>query len=337
MIIKANDERLNWQGAVSLEEKADGVVPWRIPFAERALFHQTVVNQAAQPAGVRISFRSDTKALSGRLAVPYAPVGFKEEVGFTIDIYCDGALQDSQKIEEGMDVFTFTGLPAGEKLIEMWLPPGGPVNLASLELDEKALLSSYHDKRPKWVTYGSSITHCRGSGSASRAWPTIAAYALGFNLTNLGYGGACHIDPMVPRFMRELEADFFSLCLGVNIYGVASMSHRTFRSAVIGAVKTIRDKHPDTPLLLISPIFNSNGGRETEKNKVGLNLVMLREEIETAHALLRAHGDASLHYLSGLDLLGEEDDGLKGDGIHPNDKGNRIMAENFSRKAKEIL
>ncbi len=331
MTIKPNDERISWQGTISLEEKEDGVVPWRIPFAERKLFHEVLAGAAAMPAGVRISFLSDTTSLGVKLAAPYAP---EWQSGCGVDLYADGALLASQELA-GKDNCSFQGLPSGEKLLELWLPPVEPLCLASLELDEKASLSRYQDKRPKWVTYGSSITHCRQSGFASRSWPTIAAYALGLNLTNLGYGGQCHIDPMVPRFIRDLPADFISLCLGINIKGAATLSGRTFRPAVIGAVKTIRDKHPDIPILLISPIFSPK--HETEKNQVGLNLVMMREEIETAHALLREHGDANLHYLSGLDLLGPEDGGLMDDGTHPNDEGNRIMAENFSKKVKEIL
>jgi lysophospholipase L1-like esterase len=329
MIIKANDERLNWQGAVSLEEKADGVVPWRIPFAERKLYNEVLAGNSAAPSGVRISFMSDTTSLGVKFA---ALAGLEDGGG--VDLCLDGKLQASEDLA-GKDSCSFRELPAGEKLLELWMPLKGNLCLETLELDEKASLSAYEDKRPKWVTYGSSITHCAGSGFASRAWPTIAAYALGVNLTNLGYGGQCHIDPMVPRFIRELPADLISLCLGINIQGGATMSHRTFRPAVIGAVKTIRDKHPDTPMLLMSPICSPP--RETAENQVGLNLVMMREEIETAFNLLREHGDANLHYLAGLDLLGPEDDGLSDDKLHPNDKGNRIMAENFAKKARALL
>ena len=45
--------------------------------------------------------------------------------------------------------------------------------------------------------------------------------------------------------------------LGINTHNLASLSNRTFATAALGFVLTVRDGHPTTPLVLISPIFGS--------------------------------------------------------------------------------
>ena len=57
---------------------------------------------------------------------------------------------------------------------------------------------SYEDARPKWVTYGSSITHCRTAESPSQTWPGVAARQSGLNLTCLGYGAVATWNPWWP-------------------------------------------------------------------------------------------------------------------------------------------
>ena len=64
--------------------------------------------------------------------------------------------------------------------------------------------------------------------------------------------------------IRELPANYLSLKLGINVHNAASMNIRTFRPAVIGFVHIVREKHPDTPLVVISPIFSPP--RETTPN-----------------------------------------------------------------------
>ena len=57
-IIKANDPRITWQGAISLRQLDDRVMPWRIPHDKLDLYPPEVLQErAAMPAGVRLSMR----------------------------------------------------------------------------------------------------------------------------------------------------------------------------------------------------------------------------------------------------------------------------------------
>jgi lysophospholipase L1-like esterase len=237
----------------------------------------------------------------------------------------DGEVRAS--LESGGDRYEVNGLPAGRKLIELWLPQWGALSWGPLEMDEGASVEPFDDKRPKWLAYGSSITMCRTAHSPTRTWPAVVAREMGLDLTNFGFGGQCHLDALVARNIRDREVDFVSLCLGINIYGVGSLSVRTFRPSAIGFIEIIREKHPLTPLVVMSPIICPD--RETTPNAVGVTLVKMRDELEEACRILGARGDENVHYVSGLDVLGEGDLAYLPDGLHPSADGYEFMGRRY--------
>lgn len=133
----------------------------------------------------------------------------------------------------------------------------------------------------------------------------------------------------------QMPADAISLCLGINVQGGASLSLRTLSPAIIGFVQTVREGHPEIPLIVMSPIVSPP--RETTPNVVGLTLPLMRQEIETAVRTLREYGDANLHYVDGLSVLGPDCAHLLPDDLHPNVEGYKRMGRNLSRALTDIL
>lgn len=327
MQLKPDAPQLTWQGAVSLQKTEDWIMPWRTPHPSHVLFPEPLLERSAMPAGVRISFRSNTTQVSGSI-VPQNENGI-------LDLCCDGELIDAIDLKQ-KESFTFKGLSDGEKLIELWLPQFGQFQLRSLEIDDDATLEVFTDTRPRWITYGSSITQCRAAASPTQTWPAVVARTHGLNLTCLGYGGQCHLDAMVARMIRDLPADYISMCLGINIQGASSLGPRAFRPAIIGAVQIIREKHPDIPIVLMSPICCPP--REENPNSVGFHLKKMREEVQAAAEALQAHGDTQIHYVDGLSVFGADFVHLLPDDLHPDAEGYRVMGKNFANVvAKKIF
>jgi len=325
--IRPDDPNLTWQGAISFQRTEDWTMPWRIPYEKLALFPPDALwERAAMPAGVRLSFRSDTETIAGYVDAAEESSG--------IDLYCDGRFQGWADLA-GQERFLFDALPPGEKLIELWLPQLGQFRLRYLELSLGAAMTPYQDPRPRWITYGSSITHCRTAGRPTETWPSMVAREQGFNLTCMGYGGQCHLDPMVARMIRDLPADFLSMKVGINIYGAGSLNVRTFGPAIIGFVHIVREKHPNTPFAIISPIVSPP--REATLNAVGFTLSAMREEVKVAVEALKAHGDRNIHYFDGLDLFGPEHADMLPDELHPNAQGYAVLADNFLRKVAQTV
>jgi len=326
MIIAHNDPRLSWHGQVSLEQTADYTRPWRIPFEQKVLFQPDLAIRAGMQAGIRLAFHSNTRQLSGTI-VPF-------EGAQKIDLYVDGTFFGTADFAD-KSTFTFADIPAGEKLLELWLPQSGDFALRQLEIEDAATLSPAEDTRPKWITYGSSISHCGSAASPSFTWPGVVARARDLNLTCLGYGGQCHLDIQIGRMMRDLPADYISICAGINIYGSGSLSARTFGPNLIGFVQLLREKHPQTPLALISPIYSFD--RETNPNATGWTLQDYRNAVAEAAQTLQDFGDQNIIYVNGLDLFNEDLGHLMPDDLHPDAEGYKTMGANFLKHAAPRL
>jgi hypothetical protein len=311
-----------FQGAVSLERTAEGIRPWRIPYEDVVLYPpEGIGGKAVIPAGVRLSFRSDAAEVRVRAVAPPPQM--------QMDLVIDQELVDTAH-PDADGWFVFSSLPRRDKIIDIYLSQSLPVTVAGLEISDGATWAPSPVKSPRWVTYGSSITQCAAAAGPAQTWPAIVARRTGWHLTCLGYGGNCHMEPMVARMIRDLPADFVSMCLGINVYGGGSLSARTFRPAVIGMVQIVREKHPGIPIALISPIFSPD--REKTPNRVGLTLELMRREILAAVEALRSRGDDNLIYVDGLELFGPEDSAHLPDKLHPDAEGYKIMAERFLQK-----
>jgi lysophospholipase L1-like esterase len=318
MIIAHNDSRLSWHGHISLEQTEDYTRPWRIPFEKRGLFAGDLANRAATQAGVRLSFHSNTSQVRGSI-LPY-------EAPQNIDLYIDGEHHGTSDFA-GNTSFAFEGLPEGDHLLELWLPQRGDFALQALELDDDASLAPYTDTRSRWVTYGSSITHCGDAASPSFTWPGVVARARNLNLTCLGYGGQCHLDPLMACVIRDRAADYISIKAGINIYGSGSLNSRTFGPNLIGFVQIVREKHPTTPIALASPIYSFD--RETTPNSTGWTLQNYRDAVRDAVQTLQENGDQNIVYVDGLELYNADLGHLMPDNLHPNADGYKALGRNF--------
>jgi len=329
MQIAHDDSRLGWEGAISVERAADWSQAWRLPHGELALFPpDALVERAGMPAGVRLTFRSDTTTVAGQIESHDEPA--------QVDLFVDGEWIGSAPLA-GVDSFQFDGIalhqPRAERLIELWLPQHGRFRLRGLTVSEGASLALHHDARRRWITYGSSITQCRAASSPSQTWPAIVARGHDVHLTCLGYGGQCHLDPSIARVIRDRPADYLSMCVGINIYGSGSLNARSFRPAIIGFVRIIRERHPSTPFVVMSPIYSPS--REAQKNRVDFTLAEMRDEVAQAMEALRAHGDTNLHYVNGLDVFGPDLAHLLPDGLHPDAEGYRRMGQGFLERVAQ--
>ena len=327
--IPANDPRLTWSGIYSLEKGDGWVKPWRVPFRDLDLYSPGIsglADRAEMPSGVRLRFATDAMALTV-ITEPLAEDG-------NFDLVIDNEIVATTAYKAGATQVAFTPLPSGDKTVEIWLSPAMPVAVRHLELPYGTTLEKSADTRLKWVTYGSSITHCRSAGSPATTWPGVVTRGKNLNLTSMGYGGQCHADPLIVRLIRDRPADFVSVKIGINIYGGASLGLRAFRPAILGTISTIRDGHPDIPFVVCSPIWGHY--REAEPNAVGLTLQQMRTEIAAAVEVFKKRGDDNIHYVDGLTLFDASLAEYLPDDLHPDAKGYQLMGKNFLREVFEI-
>ncbi|MBN1557238.1 MAG: GDSL family lipase [Lentisphaerae bacterium] len=317
-----------FQGAISVERGDGWLQPWRLPHDRLDLFvspENALVGRAACTSGVRLRLETDATAVR----LDFAPIEEPREFGpRLLDATVDNAIAASVAAPQGSTSAVFEGLPDGLKTVELWLPPDTPMRVRGLGVPDGACCRAAADTRFRWVTYGSSLTHCVRANSSARTWPAIVARARDWHVTSLGYGGNCCLEPLVAAMIRDRPADFISLKVGINCMAGAHLSARTFPPAVLGLVQTIREKHPDIPIALISPMaFPPN---ETTPNAVGYTIRDMRRAVEEVGRRLTAHGDANLYVFSGLDIFNEAEIAeYTEDQCHPNGDGIELMARHF--------
>ncbi|MGW4369006.1 GDSL-type esterase/lipase family protein [Nocardia takedensis] len=364
------DPALVW-GAAELEPTARGLRVHRLPaWVREQCPDPQLLSMQTQPAGVRLVARTTAVALEVTVhTARIAYLGASRPRG-RLDILVDGDLFQREVLTGGdvteVDLRAGTtsfaagaphtasvaALPAGEKVVEIWLPHNESVEVVSLHAD--APLRPDHDGRPIWVHHGSSISQGSGALAPTETWAALAAHSAGLDLRNLGFGGSALVDQFMARVIRDSPADLISVKLGINVVNGDMMRLRAFTSAVHGFLDTIRDGHPSTPIVLISPIFcdiheTTPGPGAFDMTTLGTDQVRfvatgdpadaargkptLRSiRAELASLTERRGADPHLHYLDGTTLFGPADaeELPLPDALHPNALAHRRIGERFA-------
>jgi len=369
------------RGFVELEQTEFGLLPHRLPAKARAQSTDPQLAMAeTEPSGVRLVFRTASTAIElDVLPTRRQIVGVPPRPAGVYDLCVNGRLEKQQSAEGaailridmssgttvrdpgGVQTLRFDGLTGDEKLVEIWLPHNEITELGALRTNAPVLAETAKNK-PLWVHHGSSISHGSNAASPTGTWPAIAASVAGLELTNMGFGGSAMLDPFTARAIRDTPANMISIKIGINLVNADLMRLRGVGPAVHGFLDTIREGHPDTPLLVISPIYCpiheatpgpgmfdlkalAKGetkfvalGKPEEVGSGKLTLTIIREHLK-AIVEQRASGDPNIHYLDGLDLYGEKDHARLPlpDRLHPDAETHRLIGDRFAPILAEMV
>ncbi|NYF11363.1 hypothetical protein HDC94_002519 [Leifsonia sp. AK011] len=362
-----------FRGAIELERTEHGVLPHRLPaWARTQAADPQILKAESQPSGVRLAFRTvatEIELETSRTTINLA--GFPLRPDGIIQLVIDGSPAVEDATTDGIAIVIdpatgvptttvgppqtsfFAGLPGESKDVEIWLPHNETIEVRGLRTN--APVEVVASDRRVWVHHGSSISHGSNATHPLGTWPAVASRLAGFELLNLGFGGSALLDQFTARTIRDTPADAISLKLGINLLNTDLMRLRAFGPAVHGFLDTIRDGHPTTPLLVISPIYcgiheNTPGpgafdldaiargemrfistGDPAEVAAGKLTLTVIRRELKRIVEERRAQ-DPNLHHLDGLELYGETDAATHPlpDALHPDAETQRMIGERFA-------
>lgn len=282
-----------------------------------------VWEHARTSAGVQLVFRAAASDIEVRLL-------YEEIRGQAVASLWRG--------EERVDIFDPKGSP-GEHTLRFHLAPGSgtytlylPYNsvVQVAGIGPREALTAIPPQGRSWLAYGDSITHGMQASDPGLTYPAIVARLLGVDFFNLGFAGAARGEPVVAEALSKLKADVFTVAFGTNLMRFFWYDRSAWAETFRIFLELFRKGHPDTPLLVLSPIFRSAADAESRPNPMGMTVADIRRTEEAVVAARQSAGDKNLHLLSGLDVLGKGDAGLLADGIHPNDKGMEVFARRLA-------
>lgn len=366
-----------FHGLAELERTERGWLPHRLPARARAQCTDPQLAAAeAQPSGVRLAFRTRATVVELELLRTRTVLaGVPERPDGTVDLTSGGRLVAQAGTSGGdvvrVDMTTgqaefergapatvrFDGLSGRDEDLEIWLPFHERTEIVALRTDAPVTPLPV-GRRRVWLHHGSSISQGSNASSPSTTWPAVAATFGGVEMTNLGLAGSAMLDPFTARTMRDTPADAISVKIGINLVNADVMRARAFGPAVHGFLDTIRDGHPDAPLLVVGPLYcpiheDTPGpgafdpaalgrgavrfvatGDPAAASRGSLTLSVIRDQLADLVAARMAE-DPNLHYLDGHDLYGPNDFAAHPlpDALHPDAATHLLIGERFARVA----
>jgi hypothetical protein len=348
------------RGVLEVVQHREGVRYSRLPAWARAQVGSGYLDlMASMPAGARIAFRTDSAWLELDVALTTLRYG-RERPAPALDLVVDGELVATTRVT---DVTTLRPVAAGQlervpggpatvrvdltgargRVVEVWLPHDATVEIRRARVEQGTSLEPVETGR-RWIHYGSSISQSLEAERPTDTWPARVARRSGLDLLCLGFGGQCALDQQVARVIRDEPADLISLKVGINAVGDDLMRERAFRPALHAFLDTVRDGHPTTPAVVITPVhcpsaetqpgpltYDEQGrfgvlARPPELAGGALTLELVRAVTQD---VVSSRGDDRLHLVDGLNLLGPADADRLYDGLHPDAEGYRLIAERF--------
>ena len=316
----------------------------RLPARANGVVREVVWNLSRHSTGLTARFETDATRIAARWSFRVRPnlmLHMPAVASCGLDLYASGPDGQSRWLGIGIPEGTFTapaaapsapsrsasdhganplsvqatlaeGLDAGRRTCTVYLPLFALIETLEIGVPEGASFKGIPPRsEPPIAFYGTSIVH---GASASRAGMTHVSQLgrrLGVPVLNLGFSGNGQMEPEVARFLAELNPRLYVVdCL-------PNMQAPLVAERAEPLVRIIRETHPDTPIILVEDRTYTNAPFKAAQRD---RQTASREALRTAYDNLRRAGVRALHYVEGVQLLGDDGEATV-DSSHPTDLG----------------
>lgn len=314
----------------------------RLPARAEALVRPAVWELAQHSAGLCVRFLTDSTAIDVRwtLSTDQLATADMPASGVSgIDLY----IKDQERPQHALYHWTGTGVPDNisdneKQLVSglsgeqhefiMYLPLYNGVESVEIGITPAATLATAPPRTTKpIVIYGTSIVHGGCCSRPGMTYPAIIGRRLDAPVINLGFSGNAQAEPELANLLTELDPSMFVLdyCPNVTSQGV--------RERTEPFVTTIRQAHPETPIVIVENIVYQKHLYVDADRLSGSDK---NDELRAAYERLRASGMRGLLYVPGDQLLGDDGEGTV-DGVHPTDLGFMRMAQTIGPVLESLL
>ncbi len=285
-------------------------------------------------AGLAIVFKTNSNTISARwtTANPKTSSNMTAIAHKGLDLYIK---RDGEWIFAGVGRPTVNSTTAqvvqnmedGEKECLLYLPLYDEIKSLEIGVAEDSFIEpSVNPFRKKVLIYGSSITQGASASRPGMAYPARLSRKSGINFINLGLSGNGKMHQPVADMLADIEADAYILDCAAN----PSPDEISQRTGYL--VKTIRNRYPGAPIIMIQSVVREGGNFDVKvKERVTGQNKNFKHEFEK----LKSAGIKDLYFIEG-ELLGTDHEGTT-DGVHPNDLGFDRILDVIENPILEIL
>lgn len=318
----------------------------RLPSRAKGEVRDAVWNLSKHAAGLVIRFRTDASqikvryGLGGSFGMPHMPA-----TGVSgVDLYAKDSegevhwLRGKRSFGDTTS-YDFNKIDVKEKYhtkgreYQLYLPLYNSVTWLEIGVPKGASFDPIPlRKEMPIVVYGTSIAQGACASRPGMAWTGILQRNMDRPLINLGFSGNGRLEDEVIDLISEIEAKIYVLDCLPNLTPTKDRTVEEVERRIKKSIRTLKQKRPQTPILLVEHSGYSDGGLVSELHAV---YTKLNEVLRRSFADLKAEGITELFMLKKRELnLGV--DGYV-DGTHPSDLGMQSHADACEQKIREIL
>ncbi len=344
MVEPTTSDGINWYNAEHwpVENKA-----WvdtdryfaRLPSRMNGVATDSVWGLSQDSTGEVVRFRTNGtsilvkyKLYSGGLAMPHMPA-----TGMSgLDLYTpapDGQWKwagCTMPTSQEATVTLVSGLDGSMREYQLYLPLYNGIDHLEIGVPEDAEFHAVLPRTDKPILYyGTSIAQGGCTSRPGNTFTAMLSRRLDIPVLNLGFSGSARMEPELAQLFAELDPILYVFDASPN------MSAELIDERAEHFVRIIREKHPDTPILLVEGRFCGNAWllpkvyEENCKN---------HEALRRVYDKFIADGDKNIFYLSADNLIGEAiDQDSTMDSSHLNDLGMFRMTDSLEKVIRPIL
>lgn len=285
-------------------------------------YSEGVDKYAECTAGGRIRFQTDSSSVHvyGRYGNILKLPWFSDYGANGIDIYIGGKWRSTlyasdEKSKSFSEVYKIENIYQETTEIEIVLPNYASIDdiMIGVERGSNVELPKPYTVQKPIVFYGSSITQGCAASRSSLSFPYLVADYFDADFVNEGFSGSALGELSVAAAIAEIDASAFVLEYDHNTKTVEELNSTHYEF-----YRTIREAHPETPIVLLSRI---SGGYSIDLEETEQRDAVIRKTYEKA----LAEGDENIYFIDGCDIS-QGNAQMLADDRHPNDYGMQEIA-----------
>ena len=180
----------------------------------------------------------------------------------------------------------------------------------------------------KIVIYGTSITQGGCVSRPGMAYSNILSRKLDIQFVNLGFSGNGRGELALAHLINQISGISFI------ILDYEANASKTIVNTLGPFVNLLREKHPDTPILIMSKIRYASAPVGSPADK---SLMHNRDFQRNLVDERKTAGDKNIYFLDGSTILGDDYYECTVDGVHPTDLGSERIAKALMSAIEGIL